>query len=112
MRVLLKPVYLVSLILYFLWDLVTSSFQVAWDVLTPRLRAQPKFLLLPLDAKTDAEITVTANLISLTPGTLSIDVSDDRKHLLIHAMFAAKDPDAAKRDLKNGIERRVLRVTR
>ncbi|MGB0497111.1 MAG: Na+/H+ antiporter subunit E [Rubricella sp.] len=112
MRALLKPIKLLNLIVYFLWDLVTSSFQVAWDVVTPRLRAQPKLLLLPMDAKTDGEITLTANLISLTPGTLSLDVSEDRQQLLVHAMFAAKDPDATKRDLKDGIERRVLEVTR
>ncbi|MBB5514598.1 multicomponent Na+:H+ antiporter subunit E [Rubricella aquisinus] len=112
LRIFLKPHKLIALILYFFWDLLTSSIQVAWDVVTPRLRAQPKLLRLPLDAKTDGEIMATANLISLTPGTLSLDVSEDRKHLLIHAMFAAKDPEAAKSDLKNGIERRVLEVTR
>ena len=112
MRVLLKPFWLLNLILYFIWDLIRSSVEVAWDVLTPQTLAEPKLLLMPLDAKTDAEIMATANLISLTPGTLSVDVSEDRSHLLIHAMFGATDPEATKAGLKRGIERRVLRVLR
>lgn len=112
MKVLLRPVWLLNLLLYFLWDLLRSSVEVAWDVLTPQTLAEPKMLLLPLDAKTDAEIMATANLISLTPGTLSVDVSDDRSTLLVHTMFGASNPEATKAQLKRGIERRVLRVLR
>ncbi|WP_316015410.1 Na+/H+ antiporter subunit E [Roseobacter sp. HKCCA0434] len=112
MRVLLKPIWLIGLIGYFLYDLWRSSIEVAWDVLTPTDRSRPKMILLPLDAKTDAEIMATANLISLTPGTLTIDVSEDRKFLLIHAMFGAIDAEATKAGLKRGTERRVLRVLR
>lgn len=112
MRVLLKPFWLLNLLAYFLWDLIRSSVEVAWDVVTPQTLAEPKLLLLPLDARTDTEIMATANLISLTPGTLTVDVSDDRKHLLIHAMFGASNPQATKAGLKRGIERRVLRVLR
>ena len=101
----------VKLALYFLWDLVTSSITVAHDILTPTDYSRPAFLEMPLDARTDVEIMLTANLISLTPGTLSVDVSPDRSRLLIHAMFA-EDPDAVIRDLKDGIERRVLEAMR
>lgn len=48
---------------------------------------KPGVIALPLSARTEMEITLVANLISLTPGTLSLDVSDDRKVLYIHAMF-------------------------
>jgi multicomponent Na+:H+ antiporter subunit E len=101
----------VGLFVYFLYDLVVSSLIVAWDVLTPRLRAQPCFVEMPLDARTDLEIMLTANLISLTPGTLSVDVSPDRRTLLVHAMFA-RDPSAVVAHLKGGIERRVLEALR
>lgn len=57
-----------GLIGFFLYDLVVSSFKVAYDVITPPLLSRPRFLVVPLDAKTDAEIMLTANLISLTPG--------------------------------------------
>lgn len=97
---------------FFLWDLISSSFKVAFDVLTPTLQATPRFIVVPLDAKTDTEILLTANLISLTPGSLSVDISEDRKHLLVHAMFADGSADEVRQSLKDGMERRVLEALR
>jgi multicomponent Na+:H+ antiporter subunit E len=68
-------------------------------------------LAIPLDAVTDLEITAFANLISLTPGTLSLDVSTDRRVLFIHAMYAG-DADQTRRDIKQGLERRLLGLVR
>lgn len=96
---------------YFLWDLLRSSVQVVWDVVTPAHRSSPGIVGVPLDARTDGEILMTANLISLTPGTLSLDVSEDRKTLWVHAMFI-DDPDHIRRSLKDGMERRVLEALR
>ena len=62
---------------------------------------------MPLDAKSDGEIFLVADLISLTPGSLSLDVSPDGKTLYVHAMFV-DDPEALRRDLKQGMERRVI----
>ncbi len=97
------------LLVYFHYDLVKSSIDVAWDVLTPRHRSTPRLIEMPLDVQSDVGILMATNLISLTPGTLSVDVSEDRRTLLIHAMFA-DDPDALVRDLKGGIERMVKEV--
>lgn len=77
----------VILFFYFHYELLTSSLKVLWDIITPQAKSKPGFIALPLEAKTDAEIFFTANLISLTPGTLSMDVSADKKTLYIHAMF-------------------------
>lgn len=93
--------------LFFLWELILSNLRVAHDVLTPRHRMQPRVIAVPLDAQTDAEITMLANLISLTPGTLSLDVSTDRRVIYIHSMYAA-DAESARREIKNGLERWVL----
>jgi multicomponent Na+:H+ antiporter subunit E len=68
-------------------------------------------IAVPIDANTDAEITVLANLVSLTPGSLSIDISEDRSHLLVHALFV-DDLDLFKEELKQGMERRVLEAMR
>lgn len=99
------------LVIYFLYELVVSSLKVAWDVVTPIQRSKPALVAIPLDAKTDAEVTVLANLVSLTPGSLSIDISEDRSHLLVHAMFV-DDPYAFKSDVKRGMEKRVLEAMR
>src|SRR5699024_7238650 len=70
-------------------------------ILTPPWHMKPGVIALPLEARTELEITLVANLISLTPGTLSLDVSDDRKVLYIHAMFL-DDEEELRRNLKIG----------
>jgi multicomponent Na+:H+ antiporter subunit E len=106
-RYFLRVYFWLKLIVLFLYELVVSSLQVFWDVVTPRHRARPAIIDMPLDVQTDAGILLVTNLISLTPGTLSIDVSEDRKTLKVHAMFA-DDPDAVRRALKSGMEKWVI----
>jgi multicomponent Na+:H+ antiporter subunit E len=62
-----------------------------------------------MTVQSDAAIMLLANLISLTPGTLSVDVSPDRRSLLIHAMFA-DDEQAVIDSIKTGVERRILEL--
>jgi len=83
--------YWIKLVVMFHYELMMSSIEVLWDIVTPTHRANPAFIDVPLDVKTDAGIFLVTNLITLTPGTLSIDVSPDRKTLTIHAMFV-EDP--------------------
>ena len=97
------------LIAFFLYELVVSSLQVAWDVLTPTHLSTPAIVEVPLDVKSDLEILLVTNLISLTPGTLSLDVTPDRKTLLVHSMFV-DDPDELIAMLKGGMERMVKEV--
>lgn len=97
------------LALYFVYELLVSSLQVAWTVLTPWNKPNSAILEMPLDVKSDVEILLVSSLISLTPGTLSLDVSEDRKILFVHAMFG-DDPDASVSQLKGGMERLVKEV--
>jgi multicomponent Na+:H+ antiporter subunit E len=100
-----------AFVLYFLWQLVLANLRVAWEMVTPGYQMRPGIIAIPLDAQTDAEITMLANVITLTPGTMSVDVSTDRRVLYIHAMYV-KDPDALRRSIKEGFERRILEVLR
>ena len=95
------------LLVMFHYELIVSSIAVVWDVITPTQKSRPGIIEVPLDVETDAGIFLVTNLISLTPGTLSLDVSDDRKTLYVHAMFA-DDPDEIRRQLKSGMERWVM----
>lgn len=99
------------LVLFFFYELIVSSLKVAWDVLTPIQGSKPAIIAVPIDARTNAEVTVLANLVSLTPGSLSIDISEDRTHLLVHAMFV-DDPEVFKAEIKHGMEKRVLEAMR
>lgn len=98
-------------IAFFIWELLVANLRIAYDVVAPQFRMRPGIIALPLDARTDGEITLLANLISLTPGTLSVDVSADRTKLFIHMQFI-DDPEHAKQQLKQGFERRLLRLLR
>ncbi len=91
---------------YFLYELTVSGLQVAWDVITPGHGSRPGIIAVPLDLEEPIQITVLANLISLTPGSLSLDVSPDRTTLYVHEMFV-DDPDATRRRIKEGFERLV-----
>jgi len=96
---------------YFLGQLLASNLRVLWDVVTPSHGSRPAIVGVPLDARTDLEITLVANLVSLTPGTLSLEISDDRRTLYVHVMFM-DDAERVRREIKEGIERRVLEVLR
>jgi multicomponent Na+:H+ antiporter subunit E len=96
---------------YFIKELFISNFRVLWDVITPGHISRPGIVGVPLDAQTDLEILLVANLVSLTPGTLSIDVSEDRKTLFVHVMFL-EDVEEIRLSIKNGLEKRVLEVLR
>ncbi len=73
----------------------------------------PGVIAIPLDARTDVEITMLANLITLTPGSVSLDLSEDKRTLYVHAMYIdGGDVEAYRRSVKEGLERRVLELLR
>jgi len=93
-----KMVRLIGFAMYFLRILVQANMQVAWEVVTPKHTMQPRILRYPVAGLSDVERVTLANAITLTPGTLVIDVSPDNEWLYIHAMYA-KDEDAALRSI-------------
>jgi multicomponent Na+:H+ antiporter subunit E len=101
----------VGFVLFFIWALIVAGLRVVYRALSPRLNMRPAIIAVPLDVKTDAEITLLANLITLTPGTLSLDVSSDRNVLYIHT-FNVGDVAQFRREIKEGFERRLLEVLR
>lgn len=102
---------MISFVLFFLWELTKANIQVAYEVSTPKFNMKPGIVALPLDAKTDLEITMLANLITLTPGTLALDVSTDRSVLYVHAMYVVDKKDFIE-DIKQGFEKRLLEILR
>jgi len=111
MRLLRKLPRAVAFVGFYLRELVLASLRVAHDALTPTHHMRPAMLAVPLEAKTDLEILLLANLISMTPGSVSIDVSTDRRVLYVHAMYA-DDGEAVRREIKEQLERRVLGLLR
>ncbi|BAU58451.1 Na+/H+ antiporter subunit E [Halorhodospira halochloris] len=100
----------IRFVFFYIWEMIKANARVAYDVLTPEWGIRPGVIAIPLEAHTDGEITVLANLISLTPGTLSLDVSTDRQVLYIHAMYIYDEVELLE-EIKE-LERRVLEVMR
>jgi multicomponent Na+:H+ antiporter subunit E len=99
-------------VVFFLWELVKANLQVTYYILAPHHRMRPGVIAVPLEARTDAEITLLSNLITLTPGTLSLDVSADRRVLYIHSITLGDKTDEFRHRIKEGFERRMLEVLR
>lgn len=111
MKLIRRTYYSIYLFVLFLWDLTASSIAVARAVLSPRDISKPRLVTVPLTVTTDTQIMLVANFISLTPGTLSVDVSPDRKTLLVHDLLAGDDSAVTRAGVRDGIEARVLKAT-
>ncbi|MBB4051085.1 multicomponent Na+:H+ antiporter subunit E [Devosia subaequoris] len=101
----------ISLAALFLYELVVSAVRVAIVVLRPDLSnaVRPAIIAVPLTVKSDAEITLLANMITLTPGTLSVDVAADKSVLYVHAL-SMTTKDAMIADIANGFEKKIHEV--
>ncbi len=102
---------LLAFVVFYGWEVLLSNLRVTHDVVTPTDYARPGIIAVPIRARTDFELFLLGNLITMTPGTLSLDVSTDRTTLYVHAMFA-QDPDQVRREITENLERRVLRLIR
>ncbi|RWX06773.1 Na+/H+ antiporter subunit E [Rhizobium hidalgonense] len=102
---------MLSLAALFLKELTLSAWRVTLTVLSPDMKLKPGIFAFPLTVTSDFEITLLANLITLTPGTLSVDVATDRRTLYVHALDCS-DPEASKRDIANGFERKIMEAFR
>ncbi|MCJ8507534.1 Na+/H+ antiporter subunit E [Rhizobium lemnae] len=103
--------FILSLTILFFKELALSAWKVATLVLRRDMDLKPGIFAFPLTVDRDFEITLLANLITLTPGTLSVDVSEDRRTLYVHAIDCS-DPEGTKRDIAEGFERKIMEAFR
>lgn len=89
-----------------------SAVTVAKLVLGPLDRLRSGFVAIPMDAESDLEITVLANSITLTPGTITVHVEPAKRTLVIHAIDIGHDPEEVRRSIKTTLEANILRWTR
>ena len=107
----LRPLKMLSLFVLFIKELALSAWKVAVLVASPKMALKPGIFAFPLTVDRDFEITLLANLITLTPGTLSVDVSEDRRVLYVHALDCS-DPVGTRRDIANGFEKKIMEAFR
>jgi len=101
----------ISFFFFYLGEIILANVRVAGDILTPSYRMKPAIIAIPMDVETDIEIIALNNLITMTPGTLSLDVSPDRKMIYVHAMYV-EDVEALKHEIKEAFEKRILEMSR
>ena len=89
---------LFSFLVYFIRILIKANLQIAYEIITPSNGQTPRIIRYDVSGLTDVQITTLANAITLTPGTLVIDISKDKRYLYIHCMYA-RDREAAVREL-------------
>lgn len=102
---------IISFIFYFVYEMIKANIQVAYDVMTPKYFMRPGVVRYPMDAETEMEINILSMMISLTPGTLILDISEDKKTIYIHVMYL-QDPEKFVKDTKEGLEHRLLEALR
>lgn len=95
--------------LFYTKEVIMSNLKVAYDVVTPNYFMKPAFIELDLQGMSDRQIMFAANLITMTPGTLSLDICEETKRLKVHSMYV-DDPDEAVRELETTILRKVRNV--
>ena len=104
------PFVVVEYAVIVLWDIIVANIQVAWLVLFRRGDSlKSHFVTIPLDAQTPEAIAVLAGTITMTPGTLSADLSADGRALLVHCLDTG-DPTATAAEIKHRYERRLRRI--
>ena len=111
-RYLGKGRKVVALIYDFLIELFIASFRVVRSVFQPRSKLNPGVVAIPLDLESDVEIMLLGHMITLTPGTLTLDVSHDKRVIYVHTIEIGESKEAFRRSIKEGFERRILEVTR
>ncbi|KIN77789.1 multisubunit potassium/proton antiporter PhaE subunit [Sulfitobacter mediterraneus] len=93
-----------------LWDILVANVQVAWIVLTkPNSKLRPAWIIIPLELRQPEAISVLAGTITLTPGTVSADLSDEGHSLLVHVLHT-DDPDSVRDEIKDRYERRLKEI--
>jgi multicomponent Na+:H+ antiporter subunit E len=104
-----RTTYAAELAGFFVWELMLANVRVARDVLKPGTGIRPAVVGIPLDVTKDREILLLSMLINITPGSVTIDLSPDRRTLYVHVMHMTS-AEASRREIKDGFERRVKRL--
>ena len=104
-----KVYYFLAFVFYFLMEVVLGAIDVAFAVIWPFRKLKPGIIAVPLDTRSAIEHTLLANAVTLTPGTMSIDLSEDNKTLYVHVIHV-EDPEKIRRSIKRGLEAYLIKL--
>ncbi|MFA9558821.1 Na+/H+ antiporter subunit E [Evansella sp. AB-rgal1] len=106
-----RVVALIKLILLFIYKLILANIDVIKIVLSPKMDIKPGIIAVPTKLKTDWEVTLLSCLISLTPGTLSMNFSEDGRTIFVHSIHVP-DKNEAIKEIRNSFEKAIMEVTK
>ncbi|MBV7334706.1 Na+/H+ antiporter subunit E [Chloroflexi bacterium TSY] len=112
-----RGIRLIGFVLFVLWEILVSNFVLAWTIIQPsdklNERLDPGIVAIPLSVDSDLEIIILATVITLTPGTLSVDLgrNDAGERLLYVHNLSVENVDTFRKSIKEGFERRILQIT-
>jgi|SRR5690554_4407331 len=102
---------IIMFILYFIYEMIRANIEVAREIITPDLHMTPGIIAYKHSLKSDFEITMFTYMVALTPGTMVMKISGDKKTLYIHAMYL-KDKEKFIEKMKSGLERKLIEILR
>ena len=105
-----RPWRLAWFVAFYVWEVLVANAYVAWEVLTPRHYMSPGIIAVPIESRTAFEVTWLANLVSFTPGTITVDADLEERVLYVHGLHIS-DPESFRDEIR-GLERRLLAVLR
>jgi multisubunit Na+/H+ antiporter MnhE subunit len=91
MKTIKRIYFALEFVVYYLYNLVTANLYIAWDILTPKMHMKPAFMEVPVKLESDFGLLLFSNLLSMTPGTISIDISEDKKTVQVHVLYYKTD---------------------
>lgn len=87
-----KKIYLIiAFMMFYLKKVIQANVFIAYDILTPNLSTNPVLIWIPIKVETDFGILLLSNLVTMTPGTLSVEVAKDKKRMLVHSLYHKTD---------------------
>ena len=109
MNTLKRIYFILEFIGYYLYNLAKANLYIAWDILTPKMHMKPAFMEIPVRLETDFGLLLFSNLLSMTPGTISIDISEDKKTVQVHVLYYKTD-EIMLSDFFN-MQKKIKRIT-
>jgi multicomponent Na+:H+ antiporter subunit E len=109
MKLIMRILKIISFMAFYAWEMLVSSFILAKDILHWNKNFEHGIVAVDIDLKSDMAILAMVNLVSMTPGSLTVELSHDRKKVFIHTMYL-DDEQAFVYKIKNDFERRIKEV--
>lgn len=110
MKIFKKIIYIVEFIGFYLLKLVQANLFIAYDIITPRMITKPAFLNIQVNIKSDFGLLLFGNLLSMTPGSLCVDLSDDKKEMKVHILYHESIDKMIDEIAK--IQNRIIRISK